>query len=153
MLGCKPRYTPLERNWKYERRDDDPPVDKGRYQRLVGRLIYLSLTRLDITYSVSIISQFMHAPTQQHLTVIYHILRYLKGTPNKGLMFQKTKERGAKGFSNANWAGSDIDSRSMSGFYTKLWGNLVTWRSRSKPLWLEAVRKQNLGQLSKGFVN
>ena len=53
MLGCKPRYTPLERNWKYERRDDDPPIDKGKYQWLVGRLIYLSLTRPDIAYSVS----------------------------------------------------------------------------------------------------
>ena len=126
MLGCKPRYTPLARNWKYVKNDSNPPVDKGRYQRLVGRLIYLSLTHLDIAYAMSIVSQFMHAPTQQHLAVVYHILRYLKGTPGKGLLFQKSGEREAKGFADADWAGSIMDSRSTSCFCTKLWGNLVT---------------------------
>jgi len=44
MLRSKPTYTPLERNWKYGITGNDPFVDKGRYQKLVGRLIYLSLT-------------------------------------------------------------------------------------------------------------
>ena len=56
MLGCKPRHTPLERNWKYLLKDNDPPVDKERYQRLVGRMIYLSLTCPNIAYAVSIVS-------------------------------------------------------------------------------------------------
>jgi len=120
MLACKSRQTPRERNWKYMKKDDDPPVDKERYQRLVRRLIYPSLTRPDIPYLVSIISQIIHAPTQQHLTVVFHILGYLNGTPGKGLLFQNTDERGAEGFSNADWAGLVIDSRSTSGFCTKL---------------------------------
>ena len=56
MLDCKSRYTPLERNCKYWINDSDPPVDKGSYQRLVGRLIYLSLTRPNFAYVVSIVS-------------------------------------------------------------------------------------------------
>ena len=57
-------------------------------RRLVGKLIYLSHTRPDIAYAVSIISQFMHSPTKRHLEAAYHILRYFKGTPGKGLLFQ-----------------------------------------------------------------
>lgn len=150
MLACKPRQTPLERNWKYIKKDDDPPVDKERYQRLVGRLIYPSLTRPDIAYSVSIISQFMHAPTQQHLKVVYHILGYLKSTPGKGLLFRKTDERGAEGFSNADWAGSMADSRSTSGFCTKLWGNLVTWRSKKQSVVARSSAKAEFKAITQG---
>ena len=55
-LGCKPPSMPLEHNWKHQVSDSDPPVNKESYQYLVGKLIYLSLTRLYITFSVSVIS-------------------------------------------------------------------------------------------------
>lgn len=64
---------------------DQLPNDKPRYQRLVGRLIYLSHTRLDIAYAVSVVSHFMHAPGVEHMNAVYHILKYLKGSPGKGL--------------------------------------------------------------------
>ena len=90
-LGCKPASTPLEPNWKNkDEKNEEEQVDIGRFQRLVGKLIYLSHTRLDIAYAVSIISQFMHSPTKRHLKATYHILRYLKGTPRKGLLFKKS---------------------------------------------------------------
>ena len=92
MLTCRLMGTPLDKGWKFEEKDDDIPVEKERYQRLVGRLIYLSLTRPDITYAVSKISQYMHTPTKKHMNVVCHVLRYLKGTPGKGLMLKKTKE-------------------------------------------------------------
>nr|KYP36170.1 Retrovirus-related Pol polyprotein from transposon TNT 1-94 [Cajanus cajan] len=59
-------------------------TDKHRYQRLVGKLIYLSHTRPDIAYSMSIVSRFMHSPSEEHMTTVYRILRYLKGSPGKG---------------------------------------------------------------------
>jgi len=61
-------------------------VDKGIYQRLVGRLIYLSHTRPDIAY-VSVVSQFMYSPREPHMEAVYHILRYLKSSLGKGLLF------------------------------------------------------------------
>ena len=64
------------------------------------------------------------------MAAVYHILRYLKGTPGKGLLFQKSNERGAEGYFDVDWAGSVMDSQSTSGFCTKLWGNLVTSRSK-----------------------
>ena len=55
----------MEMNHKLGILPDQAPTDKGRYQRLVGRLIYLSHTRLDIAYAVSIVSQFMHAQSEE----------------------------------------------------------------------------------------
>jgi len=57
MMDCRPTGTPLDKGWKSREEDDNVPMDKERYQRLVGRLIYLSLTRPDIAYAVSKISQ------------------------------------------------------------------------------------------------
>lgn len=64
MMGCKPVDTPMDPGIKLEAREDDKPVDIGRYQRLVGKLIYLAYTRPDIAFSVSCISQFMHSPSE-----------------------------------------------------------------------------------------
>jgi hypothetical protein len=60
------------------------PVDRERYQRLVGRLIYLYQTRPDIAYAVSAVSRYMHDARSGHMEVVYQILRYLKGTLERG---------------------------------------------------------------------
>ena len=65
-------------------------MDRGRFQRLVGKLIYLSHTRPDIGFEVSYISQFMHAPLEEHMAAANQVLRYLKGTLGRGLFFKKT---------------------------------------------------------------
>ncbi|XP_034687534.1 uncharacterized mitochondrial protein AtMg00810-like, partial [Vitis riparia] len=89
MLGCKPIDTPMDSQKKLGIEKESTPVDRGRYQRLVGRLIYLSHTRPDIGFAVSTVSQFMHSPTEEHMEAVYRILRYLKMTPGKGLFFRK----------------------------------------------------------------
>ena len=87
MLGCKPTKTPIEPNHKLLGKIKDDMVDHGLYQRLVGKLIYLSYTRLDIAYVVGVVSQFMHSPHESHMEAIYRILRYLKSTPSNGILF------------------------------------------------------------------
>ena len=94
------------------------------------KLIYLSHTRLDIAFAVSIISHFMHHPREEHLEAIYTILIYLKGTPRKGLLFRKTENRGIEVYIDVDWAGSAIDRKSTTSYCTFVWGNLVTWRSK-----------------------
>ncbi|XP_057984616.1 uncharacterized mitochondrial protein AtMg00810-like [Hevea brasiliensis] len=106
-------------------------VDMKMYQQLVGKLIYLSLTRLDIAYSVSVVSQFMHSPTKRHLEALNQILMYLKGTTGKGLFFKKNERRDVEGFADSDWAGS-TDTKSTTGYCTKIWGNVVTWRSKKQ---------------------
>ncbi|RVW56043.1 Retrovirus-related Pol polyprotein from transposon TNT 1-94 [Vitis vinifera] len=132
MLGCKPAETPMDTTVKLEESDGSAPVDKGRYQRLVGKLIYLSHTRPDIGFSVSVVSQFMNNPTEKHMTAVIRILRYLKMTPGKGLFFQRTTNKEIEIFSDADWAGSVTDRRSTSGYCSFVWRNLVTWRSKKQ---------------------
>ena len=96
MLDASRQKHLLDSTVKLEESDGSPPVDKGRYryQRLVGKLIYLSHTRPDIGFSVSMVSQFMNNPTEKHMTAVTRILRYLKMTPGKGSLLPKNnKER------------------------------------------------------------
>ncbi|KAM0944922.1 putative RNA-directed DNA polymerase [Dioscorea sansibarensis] len=94
------------------------PVDRGRFQRLIGKLIYLSHTRPDIGFAVSCISQFMHAPMKEHMAAANRVLRCLKETLGRGLFFKKTTNCGIETFTDADWAGSIVDRRSTSGYCT-----------------------------------
>ncbi|XP_031254967.1 uncharacterized protein LOC116112982 [Pistacia vera] len=92
MSACQLVDTPIEEVLKLGVEIDQVPNDKGRYQRLVGRLMYLSHTRPDLAYALSIVSQFMHNPGEQHMNTVMHILRYLKHAPGKGILFLKNKD-------------------------------------------------------------
>nr|CAD1835380.1 unnamed protein product [Ananas comosus var. bracteatus] len=134
MLGCKPADTPMEQNHKYFLCSSAVSTDKGRYQRLVGRLIYLTHTRPDIAYAVNVVSQFMHDPRKPHMDAVDRILRYLKSTPGKGILFSNHGHLKVEGYTDADWAGSADNRRSTSGYLTFVGGNLVTWRSKKQPV-------------------
>ncbi|TYJ98049.1 reverse transcriptase [Cucumis melo var. makuwa] len=106
MLGCRPADTPIKFNCKLGNSDDQVPADKEQYQHLMGKLIYLSHTRPDISFAVSAVSQFMQAPYEEHMEVVKRILKYLKTTSGKG--------------------------KSTTGYCTFVWGNLVTCRSKKQ---------------------
>ena len=151
MLGCKPAETPMDTTVKLEESDGSAPVDKGRYQRLVGKLIYLSHTRPDIGFSVSVVSQFMNNPTEKHMTAVIRILRYLKMTPGKGLFFQRTTKKEIEIFSDADWAGSVTDRRSTSGYCSFVWGNLVTWRSKKQSVVARSSAEAEFRAMAQGI--
>ncbi|XP_038874890.1 secreted RxLR effector protein 161-like [Benincasa hispida] len=132
MTGCKLVDTPIEANAKLSNMSKSVPVSKERYQRLVGKLIYLSHTRPDISYAVSMVSQFMQSPYEEQMRVVECILRYLKTSPGKGLMFRKTEKRCIEAYIDVDWVGSVVDKKSTSGYCTFVWGNLVTWRSKKQ---------------------
>jgi len=129
MLGCRTASTPIEQNHKLCAQSGDP-VDKEKYQRLVGRLIYLCHTRPDITYAVSVVSRYMHDPRSGHMDAAYRILRYLKSNPGKGLWFKRNDHLNIEGYCDADWASFLDDRRSTSGYCTFVGGNLVSWTSK-----------------------
>ncbi|CAN6681761.1 unnamed protein product [Malus baccata var. baccata] len=132
MLGCKPVDTPIVEKHYLGIYPNQEPFDKGRYQRLVGRLIYLSHTRPDIAYTVSVVSQFMHSPIVDHMKAVMRILAYLKSAPGKGVLYECHGHMRIERFTDADWAGDVTDRRSTSGYFTFVGGNLVTWRSKKQ---------------------
>ena len=91
----------------------------------MGKLIYLSHTKLDIAYVVSLVSQFMHNSSKDHMNVVIRILRYLKSCTGRGLIFRKHNHLSVEGYSDADWVRSS-DRKSTSGYFTFVGGNLIT---------------------------
>ncbi|XP_050150531.1 uncharacterized protein LOC126625495 [Malus sylvestris] len=74
----------------------------------------------------------MHDPGEQHMNAVMRILRYLKGSLSKGILFKRNNHFSVEGYTDADWAGSIDDRRSTSGYFTFVGGNLVTWRSKKQ---------------------
>ncbi|KAL6349531.1 hypothetical protein AAG906_034188 [Vitis piasezkii] len=91
MLGYKLSNTPIKA--RKRTKSDGKPVDRERYQRLVGRLIYLSHTRPDIAFVVSVVSQYMHSPKESHLETVYKILRYLRALQGEDCSLRRVTVR------------------------------------------------------------
>ncbi|XP_040366874.1 secreted RxLR effector protein 161-like, partial [Rosa chinensis] len=133
LLDCRPIDTPIEQNHGLAEYPDQVPTDRSRYQRLVGRLIYLAHTRPDVAYAVSVVSQFMHNPSESHMDAVMRILKYLKSAPGRGVLFSKHNNiLEVCGFTDADWAGNITDRRSTSGYFIFVGGNLVTWKSKKQ---------------------
>ena len=94
--------TPIAQNEKLSIHDNQIATDKDQYQQLVGKPIYLSHTRLDIAYVMSLVSQFMHNASKDHMNRVIRILRYLKSSPGRGLMFRKYGHLNMEGYSDAD---------------------------------------------------
>jgi hypothetical protein len=131
-LGSKPVATPMEPNLKLMPDEGDFVDDPDTYRRLVGKLIYLTITRPNISYAVSIVSQFMTNPRVPHMNAVIRILKYLKNAPGRGLFYRSSGHLRIEGYTDADWAGSPSDRKSTTGYCTFIGGNLVTWRSKKQ---------------------
>ncbi|CAN6695772.1 unnamed protein product [Malus baccata var. baccata] len=131
IRDAKPAITPLDSKLKPSL-EGTPLTDIHHYQRLVGKLIYLTITRPNITYSISVVSQFMHSPTIEHLNLVKRILRYLKGSVGRGIIMKKNENTQLMGYCNADWAGNAINRNSTTSYCTFVGGNLVTWKSKKQ---------------------
>ncbi|XAR48372.1 Long-chain-fatty-acid--[acyl-carrier-protein] ligase [Bertholletia excelsa] len=88
MLDCGIVDTPMDLNVKLLLGQGKPLDDPGRHRRLVGKLNYLTITRPNISFAVSVISQFLQSPRDSHWDAVVHILGYVKGTPGQGLLYK-----------------------------------------------------------------
>ncbi|GJT72283.1 ribonuclease H-like domain-containing protein [Tanacetum coccineum] len=108
LLRCKPVSTPIVPNsvLPYEPTSNDPLLENiTGYQKLLGKLIYLTHTRPNIAYSVHCLAQYMHSPLKSHLNSALNVLRYLKGVVGKGIRYRYPIDKGSLcGYSDADWA-------------------------------------------------
>ncbi|XP_071920701.1 uncharacterized protein [Coffea arabica] len=114
MSNAKPAETPMDPNIKLFPGQGEPLKNPGKYHRLVGRLNYLTLIRPDISFSVSVISQFLDSPCDTHWNAAIRILKYIKGAPGQGLLYTDKGNMQVIGYTDADWAGSPIDCRSTT---------------------------------------
>lgn len=106
----------MEPNLKLKKDEGEALKDAIKFRQLVGSLIYLTITRPEISYSVGVVSQFMQNPTTSHLNTAKRILRYVKGSLSHGLRYKRCDTFLLSGFTDANWAGDTHDRRSTSGY-------------------------------------
>lgn len=89
-LSCKAAKTPIEQHQKLSVSNGELLPDPSIYRRLIDRLLYLTLTRADLSYSVHILTQYMEKPQAPHLAAGHRVLLYLKSNPSQGLYYSST---------------------------------------------------------------
>ncbi|KAL0746111.1 hypothetical protein Bca101_101377 [Brassica carinata] len=136
VLGGKKAKMPMEDGYKVPREGEleDSKLfhDPKLYRKLVGKLIYLTITRPDICFVVNQVSQHMQVPKEHHWRMVERLLMYLNGSASLGVSLGCNKSTEVVGYCDADWAGDRADRRSTTGYCTFIGGNLVTWKSKKQ---------------------
>nr|XP_028960130.1 uncharacterized protein LOC114825561 [Malus domestica] len=132
LLSAKPANFPMEENLKLSPTEGQILHDASKYRRLVGKLIYLTITKPEISYAVHVLSQYMQQPRKPHLDAVHRLLRYLKGAPGQGLLFPSNGDLNLAGYCDADWARCSITRRSITGYCIFLGGALVSWKTKKQ---------------------
>ena len=130
LLGSKPIDTSMEVNHKLAVATGASLHDAMQYRRLVGRLIYLTITRPELSYAVHILSQFMKEPKEDHLEAARRVLRYLKGHPGQGILLQSDSNLQVSAYCNSDWGAYPLTRRSLTGFLVTLGGSPISWKTK-----------------------
>ncbi|KAJ8760964.1 hypothetical protein K2173_022002 [Erythroxylum novogranatense] len=92
MDQCKAVSTPICPKEKLVKKEENDEVDRKNFRSMIGCLMYITATRPDVLYSVSLLSRFLSDPGKQHVIAVKRILRYLKGTSDYGLLYEKSSK-------------------------------------------------------------
>ncbi|XP_028962156.2 uncharacterized mitochondrial protein AtMg00810-like [Malus domestica] len=129
LKDCKAVATPLAMNERLSKIDGSEAANEREYRQIVGSLLYLTATRPDVMFAASLLARFMHNPTKKHMGTRKRVLRYIQGTIDFGIVFEKGKTTTLIGYCDSDWAGSDDDMRSTSGFAFTLRSGVFSWAS------------------------
>lgn len=131
-LGAKQVTFPMEQNLSLSNLDGDYISDPSSHRKLVGRLIYLTITRLDLAYAVHVLSQFMDKPRVPHLEAVYRVLCYVKHTPRRGIVFPVGSTIQLNAYCDGDWARCRDAWRSVTGYCIFLRISLISWKTKKQ---------------------
>jgi len=134
MAESNPVSSPIMPGVKLNKDDQGVQVDESYYKQIVGSLMYLTTTRPDMMFSVSLISRFMSRPTELHLQAAKRILRYLQGTTNFGILYKRDGMDELRAFTDSDYAGDVEDRKSTSGYVFLMSSGAVSWLSKKQPI-------------------
>lgn len=132
LLGAKPIDTPLQQHHKLGSSTSPLFKDSALYRRIIGRLIYITLTRLDISYPVHLISQFMQAPRRDHYDAAIRVLKYLKARPGQGLFLRADNDLQLYAFCDSDWDSCPISRWSVSRYFIALGRSPISWKTKKQ---------------------
>ncbi|XP_060969836.1 uncharacterized mitochondrial protein AtMg00810-like [Cannabis sativa] len=133
FLGSKPSKTPMDPKLRLDNEHGETLDNPSTFRQIIGKLLYLTLSRPDITFAVNSLSQFMATPRTPHLQAVHHLLRYLKGNPGQGLLYSSTSALNLRGFSDSDWASCPVTRRSTTGYCIFLGDSLISWKTMKQP--------------------
>nr|GEX79978.1 uncharacterized mitochondrial protein AtMg00810-like [Tanacetum cinerariifolium] len=120
LEDSKPMKTPMSTETKLRRDEEGESVDNTKYRGMIGSLLYLTASRLDIMFSVCLCAHFQEDPKTSHLEAVKCIFRYIKGTTHLGLWYSKGSDIETIVYADSDHAGDYIDLKSTSGV-ARLW--------------------------------
>ena len=138
MFDSKPVSTPLATHFKLSASLSPQTDEEERfmasvpYSSAVGSIMYAMVcTRPDISQAVSVVSRYMANPGKTHWQAVKWILRYLRGTMNFGLIFDRDVDLSSKvtGFVDSDYAGDLDKRRSLTGYVFTLCGSAISWKA------------------------
>ncbi|WVZ17541.1 hypothetical protein V8G54_010523 [Vigna mungo] len=133
MLNCAPMPTPMAHSSRLTSEGDLlNDEDASSYRRLIGRLIYLTNTRPDITFSVNNLNQFVSVPTTIHQQAANRILRYLKGSPGNDIFLQTNSIHQLKAYSDSDWATCPESRKSITGYSIYFGNSIISSKSKKQ---------------------
>lgn len=134
MTECNSVCNPIVPGCKIHRDEKGVKVDETFFKQIVGSLMYLTATRPDLMFIVSLISRFMASPTELHFQAAKRTLRYLRGTMNYGILYKKGEVGNLLAFTDSDYAGDVEDRKSTSGYVFMMNGGAVAWSSKKQPI-------------------
>lgn len=129
---------------KLLKEDGSKKVDERMFRSLIGSLLYLTASRPDIMFAVSLLSRFMHCPSEIHFQAAKRILRYVKETVDYGIHYTAKCPVKLLGFSDSDWAGSDEEMRSTSGGCFTIGSGVITWLSKKQSVVAQSTAEAEL---------
>ncbi|CAJ2635972.1 unnamed protein product [Trifolium pratense] len=135
MENCNKVCSPIVTGCKLTKNEGGKLVDATEYRQMIGCLMYLLATRPDLAFSVCLVARYMDRPTELHLAAVKRILRYLKGTINLGILYQRNQgELKLQGWTDSDYAG-DLDDRKSTSGYVFMYGNgPISWSSKKQAI-------------------
>ncbi|GKA26890.1 hypothetical protein Tco_0713058 [Tanacetum coccineum] len=132
LEDSKPIKTPMSSETKLTREEDEESVDETKYCGMISSLLYLTISRSDIMFSVCLCARFQEAPKTSHLEAVKRIFRYIKGTTHLGLWYPKGTGVETIVYAKSDHAGDYVDRKSTSGVCTFMGCCLTSWFSKKQ---------------------